>query len=72
MPPQIQCWSVHAWEGVLEVKCPYRLREESSLDEAENLTNFCLTRSHGGNLALKQQYAYFYQCQMQMAVTQTT
>ena len=58
-------------KGVLEVKCPYRLREESSLDEAENLTNLCLTRSHDGNLELKQD-AYFYQCQMQMAVTQTT
>ena len=58
-------------KGVLEVKFPYRLREESSLDEAENLTNFCLTRNRNGNLALKQEHAYFYQCQMQMAVTQT-
>ena len=40
-------------KGVLEVKCPYRLREESSLDKAENLTNFCLTRNCNGNLALK-------------------
>ena len=58
-------------KGVLEVKCPYHLRKESSLDEPENLTNFCLTRNHNGNLALKQEHAYFYQCQMQMAVTQT-
>ena len=46
-------------KSVLEVKCPYHLREESSLDEAENSTNFCLTRNRNGNLALKQGHAYF-------------
>lgn len=57
-------------KGVLEVKCPYRLKE--SLDEAETLSNFCLTRNCEGTLVLKQEHAYFYQCQMQMSVTHTT
>ena len=40
-------------KGVLEVKCLYRLREESCLDEAENLNIFCLVRSCKGHLELK-------------------
>ena len=62
---------VRCGKGVLEVKCPYCLTEESCLDEAENLNNFCLARSCEGNLELKREHAYFYQCQMQMAVTET-
>ena len=58
-------------KGVLEVKCPYRLKE-SCLDEAETLNNFCLTRNCEGTSVLKQEHAYFYQCQMQMVVTHTT
>ena len=37
------------WEGI---KCPYCLKE-SSLDEAETLNNFCLTRNCEGTLVLK-------------------
>ena len=58
-------------KGVLEVKCQYRLKD-SCLDEAESLSNFCLTKNCKGTSVLKQEHAYFYQCQMQMAVTCTT
>ena len=56
-------------KGVLEVKCPYRLRE--SLNKVESLNNFCLTSNCEGTLVLKREHPYFYQCQMQMAVTNT-
>ena len=40
---------VRCGKGVLEVKCPYRLKE-SCLDEAETLNNFYLTRNCDGTL----------------------
>ena len=56
--------------GVVEVKCPL-CAEKSSIDEAtENIRNFCLKKSSDDSFQLKHDHAYYYQCQLQMYVTQ--
>ena len=40
-------------KGVLEVKCPYHLKD-CCLDEVETLSNFCLTKNCEVTLVLKQ------------------
>ena len=56
--------------GVVEVKCPL-CAEKSSIEEAtEKVRNFCLKTCSDGTLQLKRDHSYFYQCQLQMYVTQ--
>ena len=51
----VEC--IYCGKGVLEVKCPYCLKE--SLNDAESSNNFCLARNSEGSLVLKQEHAYF-------------
>ena len=44
-------------KGVLEVKCPYHLKD-CCLDEVEALSNFYLTKNCKITLVLKQIYSY--------------
>ena len=53
--------------GVVEVKCPFCI-QSTSLDS--DLPNFCLTRSQDGCLHLKRDHPYYYQCQLQLYVSQ--
>ena len=56
--------------GMVEVKCPL-CAEKSSIEEVtENQRNFCLEACPDGSLQLKHDHSYFYQCQLQMYVTQ--
>ena len=55
---------------MVEVKCPL-CAEKSSIEEVtENQRNFCLEAYPDGSLQLKHDHSYFYQCQLQMYVTQ--
>ena len=54
--------------GVLEVKCPYCMRNEG-FDVAMEKSSFCLERSSNGELMLKKEHPYYYQCQLQMVAT---
>jgi len=50
---------------LIEIKCPYRHKEHSSIDECINLdTSFCLNEKK----VLKESHKYFSQVQMQMLV----
>lgn len=53
---------------LIEVKCPYRCRNQS-LEAAVNKKTFCLERSDSGSLALKQDHDYYYQVQGQLHAT---
>ena len=55
--------------GVLEVKCPYCVQHTSLEDEVEK-SSFCLKKLSNGALKLKQDHQYFYQCQLQLMVTE--
>lgn len=54
--------------GVLEVKCPFCMRTEG-FDAALERPSFCLERDDDGNLTLKSEHPYYYQCQLQMIAT---
>ena len=56
--------------GVLEVKCPYSCKFASLKDVAERSSNFCLQKDDEGNFRLDKNHPYFYQCQMQILVTE--
>ena len=55
--------------GVLEVKCPYCLKDESFDAVSKKKSSFCLQKSTDGKLTLKKDHPYYYQCQMQILVT---
>ena len=56
--------------GVVEVKCPL-CAEKSSIEEAtEKVRNFCLEKSSHDIFQLKHDHPYYFQCQLQMYVTQ--
>ena len=50
--------------GVIEIKCPFSCKDRSFL-EAIGEKSFCLEGSEDGSYIMKQQYAYFYQVQLQ-------
>ena len=56
-------------KGVVEVKCPLCAREDSLLNIAEEKRSFCLQECDSGKLQLKHNHSYYYQCQLQMYVT---
>ena len=55
--------------GVLEVKCPYCARSTSLSETAKDKATFCLLETANG-LRLRPEHPYFYQCQLQMMVTE--
>ena len=56
--------------GVLEVKCPYSCKFATFDDVAERSLKFCLQKNDNGDLELDKSHPYFFQCQMQMLVTE--
>ena len=63
----------NGFEGLIEVKCPYVLRNISPDCAKEELNkkqlnNLCCNVLEDGTLRLKREHKYFYQVQMQMAV----
>lgn len=54
--------------GVLEIKCPYSLREKS-IEVSAKQSDFCLQRKEG-SYHLRRGHAYFYQTQAQMHICQ--
>lgn len=55
--------------GCVEVKCPFLL-SNMTMEQFINLKNCCLSATTG-NVVVKQDRSYYYQMQMQMAITQT-
>lgn len=49
--------------GVLEIKCPFCMRTEG-FDAALEMPSFCLERDDDGNLTLKSEHPYYYQCHL--------
>ena len=58
--------------GVLEVKCPYCAQTKGFEEVAESKKQFCLIKDSEGNMMLNHRHSYYYQCQMQMSVTETS
>ena len=53
--------------GILEIKCPYRWREDSVLNACKDPNFYCTLQS--GEVFLKRQHHYYHQAQMQLYVT---
>ena len=53
--------------GFAEIKCPYKYRDHTPEEAAEN-SNFMLCRGEDGRLHLKQSHVYFAQLQGQMGI----
>ncbi|CAG9770080.1 unnamed protein product [Ceutorhynchus assimilis] len=53
--------------GVLEIKCPYCVQFKSILDLTQNKYSFL--KEVNGELQIKKDHDYYYQVQMQMAIT---
>ena len=54
--------------GVLEVKCPDRMKD-NGFDGVSLKSYFCLQKSSNGKFQLKKNHPYYYHCQMQMLAT---
>ena len=59
-------------QGVVEVKCPLCAQESSLAEAASGIQSFCLQECSEGKYELKHEHDYFYQCQLQMFVTNRT
>ena len=57
--------------GVVEIKCPYTLREKPLMDEIKS-KNFYVKRNNDGTFYLCNDHEYFYQVQLEMYCTGTT
>ena len=59
-------------KGLLEIKCPYMLRDSQPNDfsalSSSQQNSLCCKLDSCGRLQLKQSHAYYYQIQMQMGV----
>ncbi|KAJ8910245.1 hypothetical protein NQ315_002569, partial [Exocentrus adspersus] len=58
-------------KGCLEVKCPYSLKDMSIL-EFEKQKSSCLMINDQGEMTLDYRHAYFFQIQLQMAISKTS
>ena len=56
-------------EGVVEIKCPFCIRQTSLGEAALKVKNFCLDELPGHVFKLKRDHSYYYQCQLQIFVT---
>ena len=56
--------------GMGVVKCPYSCKFAGLKDVAEKSSKFCLQKDDDGNFHLDKNHPYFYQCQMQILVTE--
>jgi hypothetical protein len=57
-------------KGCLEVKCPYLL-SSMTVENFVQRKNTCLLQNDNGDISLDTSHVYFYQTQMQMAITNT-
>ena len=64
----VYCPHCNPYHGVIEVKCPYALRDMHPL-EAARQSNFCCELDNFGRLRLKRSHSYYYQVQGQLAIT---
>jgi len=55
--------------GVLEVKCPYCV-QNTSLEDVAVKSSFYLSKLSNGKFKLNHDHQYFYQCQLQLMVTE--
>lgn len=60
-------------KGLVEIKCPYVLKNCNPLNFIENLStkqcrNFCCVKDNQGKLRLKRNHKYYYQIQTQLAL----
>jgi len=53
--------------SILEIKCPYCIQFKSILNLSEN--GYSFIKSKNGELTIKEEHDYYYQIQMQMAIT---
>ncbi|CAC5410778.1 unnamed protein product [Mytilus coruscus] len=67
----IYCPHCKPYHGVIEVKCPYALRDLHPLEAARQSNFFCEVDSLG-RLRLKRSHSYYYQVQGQLAITKRT
>lgn len=57
----------------VEVKCPFTLKSRSStIEQYINKKDSCLKKADNGSLFMNSSHMYYYQVQMQMAITKTT
>uniref|UniRef100_A0A1X7TJH5 PHD-type domain-containing protein n=1 Tax=Amphimedon queenslandica TaxID=400682 RepID=A0A1X7TJH5_AMPQE len=56
-------------KGVLEIKCPFRCKESTIKSLVDSSTDFYLKRQSDGIFSLDHDHSYYYQCQLQMFVT---
>ena len=63
----VMCDHCTVSDGLLEIKCPYKYRNETPVDAAKN-SDFC-SELVEGKLRLKETHIYHYQIQGQMAIT---
>ena len=59
--------------GLIEIKCPYVMREMHPIHDFDKLTtkqarDFCCTSQSDSSLKLKRNHKYYYQVQMQMGI----
>ena len=54
-------------QRLLEVKCPYQLKDGKSLDDYIRSKSSCL-KKEDGSISLRKSHSYFYQVQVQMFV----
>ncbi len=59
-------------KGVLEIKCPYCIRNEDLTSIVGDKKGFCLSKDSEGNLRLNQSHSYYYQIQTQIFVCYVT
>ena len=63
----ICCFHCEPNEGLIEIKCPYRLRDLHPMEAAKNENFFC--EIIDGKFKLRRNHAYFYQVQGQLAIS---
>jgi hypothetical protein len=56
------------YHGIIEVKCPYSLRDLHPLEAAKHSNFFCGLDCHG-SLKLKRSHAYYFRVQGQLAIS---
>ena len=64
----VYCPHCKPYHGIIEVKCPYSLRDLHPLEAAKHSNFFCELDCHGG-LKLKRSHAYYFQVQGQLAIS---
>lgn len=56
--------------GVIEIKCPFSVKDLSVNEAANSVAHFCLEIDVQGKIRLKRDHACYYQVQMQLFVTE--